>query len=293
MAVTINAPKEVPAPAAEERSRDRSPSFPFISLEDAIARATTFEAAHRRFAARIPVVADLWKLSAKSSTMLQTIAAMKAYGLMKDGGAGGERKIEVTDLVIRILKDGRPGNREAALKEAALKPRLIAEHFKVWGTSRPPDTTCLSDLHIDEGFTEEAAARFLRVYDATISFAGLTDGDKPPESEADVVAASDPQPTEIVRRHAVVTPAPSTASLAPASTGTAGGAQMHTERVVFSQEIETPQHLLKVLVSGPVDEALLDALDDFVGFQRKRLERRAAKAPIEDSNELELRDRER
>lgn len=169
-----------------ERGRDRSPSFPFISLEDAVKRATSFEAAHRRFAARIAVAAELWKLSPKSSTMLQTVAALKAYGLMKDSGSGGDRKIELTDLAQRILKDERPGNRAAAVKEAALKPRLVAEHWKKWGAERPPDATCLSDLHLDQKFTQDAARRFLGVYDDTISYAALTESDKVPELEAEV-----------------------------------------------------------------------------------------------------------
>jgi hypothetical protein len=258
--------------AQDERNRDRSPSFPFIPLEDAVARATAFEAVHRRFAARIPVTAEAWKISAKSSTMAQTIAALKAYGLMKEAASGGERKVELTDLALRILKDARPGNREAALKEAALKPKMIADHWRAWGTERPPDATCLSDLHLDERFTEDAAARFLRVYDATITYAQLTAADKVPEQGAADDEQKPPPAADKGGRAAV--PPPSGSRIAAGVAGT-GGVQVQNERVVFSQEIETQQHLLKVLVTGPVDEALLDALEDFVDFQRKRLERRS------------------
>jgi hypothetical protein len=255
---------------SDERARDRSPSFPFISLEDAIGRATSFEVAHRRYSARISVAAETWKISAKSSTMLQTVAALKAYGLMKDSGAGSERKIELTDLAQRILKDARPGNRATALKEAALKPRLIAEHWLVWGAERPPDATCRSDLHLDEGFTEEAAVRFLRVYDATISYAALTAADKPPEQEAQ----QDNTPAARGEHSRSTGGSPNVRIQPPAgSIGVSGGTpKMLAERTVFSQEIEG-QHSLKLLVTGPVDEALLDALGDFVNFQRNRLKR--------------------
>ncbi len=268
------------ADEAQERSRDRSPSFPFISLKDAVERAKTFEAVHRRFAARLPIAAELWKISPKSSTMLQTVAALKAYGLMKDSGSGADRKVELTDLAQRILKDARPGNREEAIKQAALKPRLIAEHWTKCGLERPPDATCLSDLHLDQKFTEDAAARFLRVYDDTISFAGLSGTDKPPPVEDESPAKDEPQKADnVVRHHSSGTgggggaSSPRASSAGIGSAGSSGGAsRVQNERMVFSQEIEAHQSL-KVLVSGPVDDAVLDALDDFVSFQRKRLER--------------------
>src|SRR4051812_3080119 len=93
----------------DDRGRDRSPSFPYISLEPAITRAKVFEAQYRKFSARMANAAEVWSLSAKSSSMLQTVAALKAFGLMKDSGSGADRKIELTDLALRILKDERPG----------------------------------------------------------------------------------------------------------------------------------------------------------------------------------------
>jgi hypothetical protein len=60
--------------------------------------------------------------------------------------------------------------------------------------------------------------------------------------------------------------------------------------MVFSQEIE-PQHSLKLLVSGPVDGAVLDALHDFVNFQRNRLKAapkadKVETAPLEDAADI-------
>jgi len=164
--------------AKDKQPRDRSPVFPFIDLQAAVERAKTFEAQYRKHPARVTNAATVWKLSPTSSTMLQTISALKGFGLMMDSGAGADRKIELTELAQTILKDERTGKREQAIRDAALKPRLISEHWEKWGTSRPPDRECLSDLHLDRGFTEEAAARFLRIYDATIAYADLKLSDK-------------------------------------------------------------------------------------------------------------------
>jgi hypothetical protein len=109
--------------------------------------------------------------------LLQTVAALKAFGLIEDIGGGADRRIQVSDLAWRILSDARPGAKEQAIREAALKPRLIAEYAPHWVPERPSDAHCVSELHLDRGFTQEAAKLFLRVFDETVSFANLAEGD--------------------------------------------------------------------------------------------------------------------
>ena len=51
----------------------------------------------------------------------------------------------------------------------ALKPKLIADYAARWLNGRPPDALCVEGLKIAHGFTKNAAERFLRVFDDTIS----------------------------------------------------------------------------------------------------------------------------
>jgi hypothetical protein len=51
---------------------------------------------------------------------------------------------------------------------------------------------------------------------------------------------------------------------------------MAGERIVFAEESD-PQNYLKLIASGEVDETMLEALEDFVKRQKKRLEREAGK----------------
>src|SRR5262249_38291657 len=144
--------------ASEERARrERSPSFPFIPLERAIERAKEVADAHKRSPARLSVVGETWGYAAKSSGLLQTVAALKAFGLMDDVGRGEDRRIQLSDLAWRIIHDTRPGAREQAIKDAALLPRLITEYAEHWLPDRPSDSHCLSELTLDRGFTPEAA----------------------------------------------------------------------------------------------------------------------------------------
>lgn len=161
----------------DEKARDRSPPFPFIPLGKAIERAKQFEAAYKKSPGRIANVLPIWDYTAKSSGGFQTIGALKAFGLIDDEGSGNDRKIKLTDLAMRILKDERPGKRDEAIKEAALKPKAIADHWILWGANRPPDAECRSELTLERGYTEDAANRLLRVYDDTVAFAKLADTD--------------------------------------------------------------------------------------------------------------------
>lgn len=156
----------------ESPKKERSPSFPFISLRKALERARAMHDRYKREPARVIVVGSVWGLGAKSSGMQQTVAALKQYGLLDDSGSKEERKVSLTPLALRILIDTRPGQREDGLREAAIKPRLFSEYQR-WAAHRPPDDHVMSELRFDRGFTEEAAKTFIRVFFDTMDFAGV------------------------------------------------------------------------------------------------------------------------
>lgn len=177
---------------------DRSPSYPFISLKKAEERAKQFWEKHRKESARLPTVAGTWEYGLKSSGLQQTVGALKQYGLMEDAGSGEERKVQLTDLGRRLVADQREGAREAALKEAAMRPRLFQE-YRRWIGDMPSKTHCLSELELDRGFNPPAALTFLKAFQETISFAGIGKDDTLSSSlkddEAEEGEAVDVQPT--------------------------------------------------------------------------------------------------
>lgn len=163
----------------EDRHRkERSPSFPFISLGKAIDRAASMGTAHRKNPVRLVTLADTWGYAASSSGLQQTAAALKSFGLLEDSGRGEDRKLALSPLALRILYDSRPGAKEQAVREAAIRPRLFREYADLWLRDMPSDSHRLSELELDRGFTPQAAKLFLRAFDETMSFAGLPDEDK-------------------------------------------------------------------------------------------------------------------
>ena len=156
---------EFAASDSKLRTGRRSPSFPFIPLGRAIERARSLATDYKRTPTRLSNAAQTWGYKPKSSGCLQTIAALKAFGLIEDVGTGDDRKVQLTDLAWRIVHDQRPGVRENALQDAALRPKLIAEFAHgAWRGGRPADHHCISELTIDRGFTEDAARTFLKVF---------------------------------------------------------------------------------------------------------------------------------
>jgi hypothetical protein len=163
---------------SDRTRKERSPSFPFIPLRRALERAQSMAAAHRKNPTRAGVVGETWGYSPSSSGLTQTIAALKAYGLLDDVGKGEDRRVQLSELAMRIMNDARPGARDAAVRDAALRPKLLAEYAETWLPDRPSDAHCISELTLDRGFTAEAAKSFLRTFDDNVSFAGLTKSDK-------------------------------------------------------------------------------------------------------------------
>lgn len=156
-----------------EKRRDRSPSFPYLSLKEAVEKLRDFHGKYQRHPARVVNVAEVWNFSPGSSSLLRNVAALKSFGLVDYEGSGKDRKIIISELGLTIVADRRPGHREEAIREAFKNCDSLHEHYQTWGAQRPPDTECISQLHIDEKFTEPAARKFLSVYDESLSYAKL------------------------------------------------------------------------------------------------------------------------
>jgi hypothetical protein len=170
--------------------KERSPSFPAITLTKALEKVAALYVAAKRHEMRIENVASAWGTGAKSSGTQQAIAALIAFGLVEDSGAGDARKFKVTDLAFKALEDQRPGAKEAALAQAALMPKLIAEYAEKWRDGRPADGICTSELRIDRGFTDDGARAFLKVFDDTLRYAKVASADKSADTQYDKIDPS-------------------------------------------------------------------------------------------------------
>lgn len=248
----------------EIEKKSRSPQFPFIPLEKAIQRASEFEAVYQHHPARAINAVKAWKYSEKSSGGLQTIAALSSFGLLIDEGSGEARRLKLTPLALTILKDRRPGAKEKAIKEAVLNSKVLAEFWNEWGNNRPPDYECISTLHLDRKFTEDAAERFLRVYDDTIRYAQFAFSDK----KSDNIGHEKELENEIIEDLDHDSQIGLNDSQAPIKQEKVS--LMSNERVMFSHMLDGQS--LRILVSGEVDAKMVNALQKFAKFAKELIE---------------------
>lgn len=178
---------------SSQRRKVRSPSFPFISLREAVDRARAFYEAEQRNAARPETAAAHWGYSPKSSGGKQTIAALRAFGLLE-----GDTLVKLSGRALRILLDERQGSeeRERLLKQAALLPPLHSRLWERYGADLPSAQTLRLSLILDEGFNENSVDDFLTEYKETLEFARLrmAEGARPRPEPAPAAPAPSPPP---------------------------------------------------------------------------------------------------
>jgi hypothetical protein len=169
---------------AAPQQRDRSPAFPVVALDTAVQRLAEFEAHFKRSAARSEKVGDAWKITTKAYAD-RIAAALRYFGLLEYQGTGKERSVVVSEEGRNYLRAQQEATKQAIIKRAALRPKQIATFWNLWGKDRPADAACIDELVQQHGFSVAGARDFLKVYDATINYAKLSDSDKSPLEEAD------------------------------------------------------------------------------------------------------------
>jgi len=147
------------------KTKERSPSFPFINLEQALMRAQKFYDQEKRGSAPLAVAAKHWGYSPSSSGSLQTVAALKSYGLMEDEGSGPQRKVHLSDLALRILLDKRADSteREILKRQATILPQIVLEIAEKWPEGLPSADTLNHFLVLERGFSQETASKTVKI----------------------------------------------------------------------------------------------------------------------------------
>jgi hypothetical protein len=182
----------------------RSPAYPFIPLQRAIARA---EELWRAAGATEMDGADArhhWGYRPNSSGGSQTEAALKQFGLLEVSGKGNKRWVKLSELALRLVGDRVVGSSERYKfsHQAALNPRIHREMWERWG-SPLPEAEVRRYLVTERipGFNSKAANHLIAEYQQTISYTELLDSkplllpqasDKGPEGGREVIPIDPP-----------------------------------------------------------------------------------------------------
>lgn len=163
-----------------EMPQQRSPAYPYIGLDLAVERAKRLYAAVRELPQPREVLAKAYGKPATSSATIQTFATLLQYGLLENVVGPSGRKMKITPLAQAILNPHAPQDKiQLGLQKAALNPPIFSELWDKFG-----DATDLNDNVVlyyltqerahEHGsvFTHKGAQDVLRVYRASLSFAG-------------------------------------------------------------------------------------------------------------------------
>jgi hypothetical protein len=154
----------------------RSVSYPFITLEQAVQRAKVLWDNEGKNLGFVSAAVKHWSYAEKSSGGKQTIAALKAFGLIEDEGSAEGRQIRLTERALDILLDPDVDKKKRALKAAAVSPKIYAELLQRWpANALPSDLTMEAYLLRDRDFNRNTVKDFIKDFRANIAYAGLNE----------------------------------------------------------------------------------------------------------------------
>jgi hypothetical protein len=172
--------------------------------------------------------------------------------------------VKLTDDAFKVIEDKREDETEkrAIIKRLALNPSAHKKLCSEFPKCIKSDSTASHYLVHEEGYNREAADALVAQFNETAAFAGIYEPDSIPvivnpgtgeddqdDEEPDVGGSSVGQPPLAPKRKVQL---------------------MESERVAFIEENQPGQYL-KLIASGDVDDTMLEALEDYVKRQRKRL----------------------
>lgn len=244
-------------------ARLRSPGYPNFSLRAAIKQVEKIFGSNRRNPMDRNSAAIAMGYSGSSGAADKSVATLTHYGLLDKVGKG---EVRVSQLAVDIMHPADAASRAAALRQAALKPQLFTVLHKRFPDGHVSEDTLRNFLVREEfqnraiepvikAFTETAA--YLRQENASESY------DSPPgdavESDSEANGAADM--SEIMSAGMQPMARPQTVQAVVVGPN---------ERIVFTEE-GSPGQALRLIATGEVDDYLLEALEDYVKRQRKRL----------------------
>ncbi len=107
----------------DKLKRERSPSFPFIALPEAIKRLEAFDQTFGRHPAPAIKSGLAWGMTDGSSQAGQILAALKAFGFLEYSGSAKDRTASLTDRARTYLRAQQQEIKDKVLREAALEPK--------------------------------------------------------------------------------------------------------------------------------------------------------------------------
>ena len=148
---------------AQKRRVGRSPAYPTLTVQKALAQARALYQNEGTYLAPLPSALKAWGYGPKSSGGRQTLATMKYYGLIDVTGDGEARKIKISEVARRIILDEREDETEKRelIRRVALTPTAHKLLHGAYPSGIISDASAEYFLKVEWGFNEDAAKELL------------------------------------------------------------------------------------------------------------------------------------
>ncbi len=156
-----------------KKVRQRSPNYPTVGLEEALARVGKLFKEDGRAGATPEIAAKHIGYATAHGQAYSVLSALKKFGLLDEGKGRvfpSQRAIELLNLP---TADPR---RIQGLKDAALSPPIYRELVELHAnTGLPGDEALEAELVTYKNFNPKSVAGFVKDFRATLEYAGLSD----------------------------------------------------------------------------------------------------------------------
>lgn len=249
--------------------RIRSPNYPSLPLDEAIDVVRKLHSFNRTNVLDRAAAAKDIGYTGLTGRSAKVLATLSQYGLLDKAGKAGVR---VSPLGVKLLHPRNEGEFRESMAEAAFLPSLFAELREQFPDGVPSENALRSYL-MRVGFANVAVgpaiSSFLETCHALEKVGAFESyGPSGPERPK-YLDEDEPQPRQSTEVGFPRLPVPQSVDPAPINRSE-GVRTMDGERIVFVDET-APDRYLKVVAKGEMDSDLLEALEDFIKRQRKRL----------------------
>lgn len=238
----------------------RGMSYPAISLKEAVSRTSQLWEREHKNAAPIEAIASHWGYSPASSGVRTTVAALLSFGLVVGIGSGQQRSVRITDRGLDIVLD--TPQRESALREAMIGPRIYAELLNLWPAQNlPSDQAIKVHLLRNKNFNPKSVEGFIKDFRESVTYSGMAEAGNMTVTDTSEVRPM--QDASVDRRPTTIPATPTAPPTAYWRDVSSSGQDVEWWSGALSSEVQC-----RVLASGPITPKALGKLIKLLEAQK-------------------------
>lgn len=163
-----------PTTPAARAGAGRSPSYPMLSLPEAIQRIKILWEKQRKNPVSAEVAMSTLGYKAVSGTARRVVSSLIQYGLLSEEGSGANRMVRITDdgRAVAQLEPDDP-QYMAAIRAAALRPKIFADMLVEWPETLPTDAQIKRHLTYDRDYNQDTVHDVIKSFRQTYEYAKL------------------------------------------------------------------------------------------------------------------------